>query len=133
MVKHSDLQQKLPPLGEALRTGVALSYTQWEAWLAIYHRKPLVIAKAAAGAPRQKTGYAPTDASRAAQAAHLKWLNGAGHYPLEFTNPDNLAKQILASGILDLLAKDYARAHIAVAGLRRGDVEARCWRLGARS
>jgi tetratricopeptide (TPR) repeat protein len=30
-------------------------------------------------------------------------------------NPDNLAKQILASGILDLLAKDYARAHGAVA------------------
>ena len=57
--------------------------------------------------------FDPSDASRAAQVAHLTRLNAASRYPLKFfpTNPDNLAKQILALGISDSLAKDYARAH----------------------
>ena len=42
LAEHSDLFAKLPPLGEAVRDGVGVSYTQWEAWLALYHRKLLV-------------------------------------------------------------------------------------------
>src|SRR5208337_620743 len=45
--KHRDLADRLPPLGEALGSGARISYTQWEAWLALYHGKLLVIAKAA--------------------------------------------------------------------------------------
>ena len=45
--KYPDLANKLPPLGEALKNGVTISYTQWEAWLALYHGKLLFIAKAA--------------------------------------------------------------------------------------
>jgi hypothetical protein len=45
--KYPDLADKLPPLGEALRRGAGVSYTQWEAWLALYHGKLLFIAKAA--------------------------------------------------------------------------------------
>ena len=52
LAEHSDLFAKLPPLGEAVRDGVGVSYTQWEAWLALYHRKLLVIAKAADKAER---------------------------------------------------------------------------------
>ena len=61
LVKHPDLVADLPPLGEALGDGVDVSYTQWEAWLALYHRKPLLIAKAAEKAERGPN-YAPTDA-----------------------------------------------------------------------
>ena len=108
LVKHPDLVADLPPLGEALRDGVDVSYTQWEAWLALYHRKPLLIAKAADKAERDPE-YAPTDAARAAQAAHLARLKAMGRYPgCEFTSPDNLAKQIAYSVILDLLAKARA-------------------------
>ena len=46
--------------------------------------------------------------SRAAQAAHLDRLRQAKRYPFEFASPDNLAKQVLVSGILDLLADDRA-------------------------
>jgi hypothetical protein len=108
LVKHSKLSEKLPPLGEALKTSVRLPYTQWEAWLALYHGKPLMIAKAAAGAPRGPN-YAPTDASRAGQAEHLKRLKDYHRYSCEFANPDDLAKHIAYSAILDLLVEEYAK------------------------
>ncbi len=67
-----------------------------------------MIAKAAAGAPRGPR-FAPTDASRAAQADHLERLKAFNRYPgSEFASPDELAKQIAYTAILDLLVEDYA-------------------------
>src|SRR3954447_12027160 len=57
--KYADLADKLPPLGKALDEGTAISYTQWEAWLALYHDKVLLIANANDAAPRGPN-YAPT-------------------------------------------------------------------------
>src|SRR5215813_5833502 len=51
--RYPDLAQRLPPLAPVLVPDApALSYTQWEAWLALYHRKVLVIAVPQAGAAR---------------------------------------------------------------------------------
>jgi hypothetical protein len=109
LAKHPDLPKKLLPLGDALTSGVRLPYTQWEAWLALYHGKTLLIAKAAAAAPRGPK-YVATDASRAAQGAHLARLRAFHRYPSsEFGSPDELAKQIAYTTILDLLVEDYAR------------------------
>jgi hypothetical protein len=106
--KYPDLADKLPPLGEALRSGSGISYTQLEAWLALYHGRLLFIAKAADSAERGQKSM-PTDASRAAQAKHLARLKAMERYPdCTFTSPDNLAKYILSSAILDLLVKAYA-------------------------
>ncbi len=108
VAKYPDLPQRLPPLGGALADRAAIPYTQWEAWLALYHKKPLMIAKAAPAAPRGPK-HAPTDNSRASQAAHLARLKAFHRYPgCEFENPDDLAKHIAYSAILDLLVKDYA-------------------------
>ena len=108
VAKYPDLPQRLPPLGGALGDGAAIPYTHWEAWLALYHQKPLMIAKAAPAAPRGPR-HAPTDGSRASQAAHLARLKAFHRYPgCEFQNPDDLAKYIAYSAILDLLVKDYA-------------------------
>jgi tetratricopeptide (TPR) repeat protein len=108
LAKHSDLQQKLPPLGEALKTGICLPYTQWEAWLALYYDKLLLIAKAKALAPRGPR-YAPDDAMRVEQADHLERLKAFHHYPgSEFGSADELAKQIAYTAILDLLVAAYA-------------------------
>src|SRR5271157_3151790 len=102
--QYPDLAKKLPSLGEALRNGSGVSYTQWEAWLALYHSRLLFIAKAADSAERGPK-YRPTDASRAAQAAHLARLKAMDRYPgCTFTSPDNLAKHIFSSAILDLLS-----------------------------
>jgi len=107
LAKYRDLSLKLPPFGDALKDGAAIPYTQWEAWLALLHGKQLYVARPEAAAPRGPS-FVPTEASRAGQAAHLERLKAAKRYAFDFTNPDNLAKQILASGILDLLVKDYA-------------------------
>ena len=38
--RYQDLAERLPPLRPFLEPGApALSYTQWEAWLALYHGK----------------------------------------------------------------------------------------------
>jgi hypothetical protein len=109
IAKHLGLPAKLPPLGEALKAGIRIPYTQWEAWLALYHGKPLMIAKAAAGAPRGPR-FKTDDASRAAQAGHLERLKTFHRYPGgEFASPDELAKQIAYTAILDLLVEDYAK------------------------
>src|ERR1700730_8135734 len=104
--KYPDFSDKLSPLRETLEKGLGISYTQWEAWLALYHGKALLIAKADDAAPRGPA-YVPTDASRAAQQAHLAGLRAVERYPggSPFTSPDNLAKQIAYTTILDLLAK----------------------------
>jgi hypothetical protein len=92
LARRSDLHDKLPPLGEVLKNGFRLSYTQWEAWLALYYGKRLVIAEAGPSAPRGPH-YAPTDASRAAQADHLARLRSFHRYPSsQFASPDELAK-----------------------------------------
>jgi hypothetical protein len=97
--KYRDLADKLPPLGKALQSGAGVSYTQWEAWLALYHGKLLFIAERG---PKHKA----TDASRAAQAAHLERLKAMDRYPgCTFASPDNLAKYVLSSPILELLAR----------------------------
>ncbi len=116
--KHPDLADKLPPLGEALQSGAGVSYTQWEAWLALYHGKLLFIAKAAQTAERGPK-YMATDATRAAQAAHLARLKAMDRYPgCTFISPDNLANYALSSALFELLvnaqvaayAKELARA-----------------------
>src|SRR5947207_2584600 len=59
IAKYPDIADKLPPLRKALGKGRGISYTQWEAWLALYHSKLLMIAKAENTAPRGPK-YSPT-------------------------------------------------------------------------
>src|SRR5271157_6401941 len=109
--------------GEALRNGSGVSYTQWEAWLALYHGKLLFIAKAADSAKRGPK-YTPTDASRAAQATHLARLKAMDRYSgCTFTSPDNLAKHIFSSAILDLLVKAQVLAYAEELGRERDVAE----------
>jgi tetratricopeptide (TPR) repeat protein len=104
--KYPDIADRLPPLREPLEQGLGISYSQWEAWLALYHGKVLLIAKADDAAPRGPN-HVTSDASRAAQQMHLQRLRAVEHYPgITFTSPDNLAKQIAYTTILDLLAQD---------------------------
>jgi hypothetical protein len=80
LAKYPDLPTKLPPLSAALKDGVGVSYTQWEAWLALYHGKLLLIANAPDTSEREPQ-YAPTDDSRTSQDAHLARLRVVQRYP----------------------------------------------------
>jgi Domain of unknown function (DUF4062) len=103
--RYPDLTLRLPTLTSSIENGdPPLSYTQWEAYLAIYHRKMLVIATPKESAPRGPK-FRPTSEARAAQLAHLERLRALGRYPeFEFANPDQLVSKVVTSSVLDLLA-----------------------------
>jgi tetratricopeptide (TPR) repeat protein len=107
LAKYPDIAGRIPPLGAALAGSEEISYTQWEAWLALHHGKPLLIAQAGADAENLGPEFAPTAASRAAQQAHIARLRAVERYPgCTFTSADQLAKYVLSATVLDLLAKD---------------------------
>jgi hypothetical protein len=107
-----DLLKRRPDLGAALAgKGIthealaALTYTQWEAWLAIGLNISLVIVAPAAEAARGPR-YDPTPAAFASQADHLRRLRTIDRYPSPpFTNTDKLVAQIFASAVIDALVK----------------------------
>ena len=104
--RHPELEGRLAAKGlgrEALKT---LTYTQWEAWLAIGFDRDLVIVAPADGVV-QSARYAPTAASRASQAEHLKRLRTINCYPEKppFTSADNLVAQIFLSAVRKALIK----------------------------
>jgi hypothetical protein len=111
IAKYPNILDKLPPLRNPVEQDLPISYTQWEAWLALYHDKILLVAKAAETAERGPR-HSKTPASIATQEAHIKRLRAMERYPgFIFTNPDNLAKQIAYTVILDLLAGDRNDGH----------------------
>jgi tetratricopeptide (TPR) repeat protein len=103
--RYPDFAQRLPPLAPVFASDApALSYTQWEAWLALYHRKVLVIAVPQVGAARDER-YQLDEAQCAAQQAHLAGLARVERYPgIQFANADRLAVEVLRSKLQDILA-----------------------------
>ena len=103
--RYPDLAERLPVLGPFLDPGApALSYTQWEAWLALYHHKVLIIAAPEDGAPRDER-YQLLEDQRAAQQAHLARLEKVERYPeIRFANADRLAVDMLRSKLQEILA-----------------------------
>jgi hypothetical protein len=101
--RYPDLAARLP-LAEFLQAaGPKLSYTQWEAWLALLHGKRLFIATPTPGAGRDG-GYLQDPAQQALQQAHLVRLKSVERYPgVAFRGHDHLATEVLRSFVLDLL------------------------------
>ncbi len=103
--RYPELASRLP-LAEFLQPeGPSLSYTQWEAWLALHHGKPLFIATPAPEAPRDQK-HVREPSQQELQRAHLGRLRGVGRHPgTEFTGQEHLAAEVLRSFVLDLLVK----------------------------
>jgi WD40 repeat protein len=104
--RYPDLGEKLKPIGECLQPGgPSLSYTQWEAWLALLHGRKLFIATPDAQAPRDGK-HVQDPAQIQAQQDHLARLRGMERYPgVTFTSADHLAWNVLRSYILDGLVE----------------------------
>jgi hypothetical protein len=78
---HPDFANRLPAIAAALDAGERISYTQWEAWLAILHRKPLLIA----------AHDAPLASIEASQVSHVERLRALDGYPVvRFASRDQL-------------------------------------------
>src|SRR5262245_39581552 len=110
---YPDLSQRLPALGQALDDGTRLSYTQWEAYLAIYHRKTLLLAQAEPHSTRDDAAV-DEPAQAALQQSHAKRLRALGYYGdgLRFKDSSELIIGIYRSIIYDKLreASGLARA-----------------------
>ncbi|PXW89938.1 uncharacterized protein DUF4062 [Nitrosomonas sp. Nm84] len=104
--RYPDIGKRLPPLSPFLGSGVeSLSYTQWEAWLALYHRKMLIIAVPEPGTMRDEK-YVLIEEQRNHQQQHLERLAAIERYPeIKFVSADRLAVEILRSKLHEILAK----------------------------
>ena len=101
--RYPDLASRLPLAKFLVQEGPCLSYTQWEAWLGLWHGKRLFIATPQPHAPRDGS-YRCDPRQQALQQAHLSRLRAAARYPgLEFSSQDELAAGVLRSFVLDLL------------------------------
>jgi tetratricopeptide (TPR) repeat protein len=111
--RRPELAARLAEKGMDRRALGRLTYTQWEAWLAIGFNRDgakqnLVIVAPAIGLKRS-LAFAPTDAMRASQADHLKWLRAINFYPAKpFTSTDNLVARVFGSAVLNALSKAAA-------------------------
>ena len=77
---HPELASRFP-LAEFVHPDCpSLSYTQWEAWLALLHGKRLFIAKSAPEAPRDER-YRVEAKEQELQQAHLERLRSVGRQP----------------------------------------------------
>jgi hypothetical protein len=100
---YPDLTDKLPDLTPAFDGALDLSYTQWEAYLAIYHKKELLVAVPVPSAPREPRTYVKSTDQAAAQQAHLQRLKRHERFPVVFKDGENLALQLFNSTLYDLL------------------------------
>jgi tetratricopeptide (TPR) repeat protein len=94
------------PLAEFLQPdGPSLSYTQWEAWLALWHGKRLFIATPSDGAPRDEK-YRCEPEQQDLQRSHLARLRDVARYPgTVFGGQEQLVAEVSVSFVLDLLVR----------------------------
>ena len=105
LARRPQLKAKMPPLARALDADEAISYTHWEAWLALYFGCDLEIMRPAETVAPSPT-FAPTDASRTSQTAHLARLKEMGCHPsAPFASEDNLVAQIYSTSVLSALVE----------------------------
>jgi len=93
----ADVLDRLPSVKDALAAGVEVSYTQWEAYLAIYYGKRLFVCIPESTAERDVSS-ADEPAQASAQAAHLQRIEALGRFDrIHFVNAEGLAFKVLAS------------------------------------
>ena len=107
LARRPALEEKLAKKGLSRETLAELTYTQWEAWLAVAFDKSLLIVEAAPDIDRGAK-YAPTNFSRQSQSDHLKRLEAIDRHPILFTSADNLRAEILEHAVIDALVSARA-------------------------
>ena len=99
--RRSDFATKLPPLAPFLRKPQpGFSYTQWEAYLALYHRRPLFVylpvdfVRDTINVPRAP-GFVPNPTELQAQREHYQRISALGHDRGHFLNEERLSSAVL--------------------------------------
>ena len=116
LAEYPDLGARLPPLAEDLRKPrPGFSYTQWEAYLAIYHRRPLFVYRStdfeldALHVPRDaRFGFSPSEAE--AQKEHYRRISALGHDRGLFLNEERLSSAVLRD-LVEILPRLESTGH----------------------
>jgi len=118
--RYPDLAKRIPCLKETLDTNpTSLSFTQWEAWLAIYHNVPVYIYRAEAGTVRAP-GFVEDPKQRQLQDQHWNRFRTHGKDWTTFREEQQLCRLVLRSlnSILPLIVK---KPNVVPKGLRSFD------------
>lgn len=101
--QYPDMSSRLPCLAKALSGEEALSYTQWEAYLAIYHGKALFIAAPVEEAPRDAR-HQIDPAQQALQQRHIERLRELERYiEIRFASLEGLLLDLYRSSLYEIL------------------------------
>ncbi|MEM9605329.1 MAG: NACHT domain-containing protein [Pseudomonadota bacterium] len=105
---YPDLPDTLPPLAAALaQPEPGLSYTQWEAYLALYHQRPIFVYRptdfdqSVCECPRTDR-FTQDAAQESAQRDHYNRITALGHDRGQFLNPERLSSAVLRD-LVDIL------------------------------
>lgn len=98
---YPDVGRRLPPLAEYLRKPQpGFSYTQWEAYLAIFHERPLFVYRPtdfeldALHVPRDARFVSSPDEAQS-QKDHYQRISALGHDRGQFLNEERLSSAVL--------------------------------------
>lgn len=122
--RHPDLPERLNCDESALLLqDSAISYTQWEAYLAIYHGKRLFIAEPTADAPRERS-YRRDEAQIVLQRLHRDRLRVMDRWTeIPFDSADRISLELLLSEVNERYSKEIIDSDLGGASL---------WSLGSR-
>jgi hypothetical protein len=123
LAEYPDLGARLPPLAEDLRKPQpGFSYTQWEAYLAIYHRRPLFVYRPtdfeldALHVPRDaRFVLSPSEAQ--SQKEHYRRISALGHDRGLFLNEERLSSAVLRD-LVEILPRLESTTHVTPTKLR---------------
>ncbi len=116
---YNDFADRLPPLADALaKSQPDFSYTQWEAYLAIYHGKPLFVYRPTdfeaedLGVPRDANFVYNADEYQS-QRDHYDIISSLGHDRGQFLNKERLSSKVLRD-LVEILPRLEMHAQVDI-------------------
>jgi len=123
---YPDLGKRLVPLAKHLRAPQpGFSYTQWEAYLALYHACPLFAYRPADfdldvfQGPRDAMLVVSAAQSHQLQQAHYRRVSALGRFRGQFLNEERLSSAVLRD-LVDILPRLESVARVSPTRLRHG-------------
>jgi tetratricopeptide (TPR) repeat protein len=121
--RYPDFAAKLPPLAPALsKPQPGFSYTQWEAYLAMYHGRPLFVYRPTdfesdtVDVPRDRR-FVLDDAQVQAQREHYQRISAIGHDRGQFLSEERLSSAVLRD-LVEILPRLQPSIAVAPTKLR---------------
>ena len=123
LTRYPDFGTRVPPLAEHLRRlQPGFSYTQWEAYLALYHRRPLFVYYPtdfeldALDVPRDAR-FVFNSAEAQSQKKHYKRISALGHDRGQFRNEERLSSTVLRD-LVEILPRLESATQVSPTRLR---------------